>query len=221
MEIIQDVRLENHYLVSNKGDVWSIRKGIFMKQFTSSGYNRVDLRGKKYLVHRLVAKTYLPIVSGKEYVNHKDGNKQNNHVSNLEWCTMSENIKHAFATGLKVYSGGVTRGEDSPKSVVNNSIVFAIRDEKELSNQEIADKYRLSKSAIKHILKGRSWKHLLPDNFKATNKINKRINLSLLKAREIRAKSCCGYKNIDIAKEYNITPAHVSKVINNSIWKDS
>ena len=57
---------------------------------------------KKYLyyVHRLVATYFLPVVDYNECVNHIDGNKENNCVENLEWCTLAENTKHAYRTGL-------------------------------------------------------------------------------------------------------------------------
>ena len=65
---------------------------------------RVSLceEGKRFyfLVHRLVAQTFIPNPENKPQVNHIDGNPLNNHVSNLEWSTQSENLKHAFATGL-------------------------------------------------------------------------------------------------------------------------
>ena len=52
------------------------------------------------MIHRLVAQAFLP--NEKEQVNHKDGNKLNNHVDNLQWVTQSENMKHAYDTGLLV-----------------------------------------------------------------------------------------------------------------------
>lgn len=55
---------------------------------------------KTWLVHRIVAKAFLPRVEGKNYVNHIDGNRLNNHVTNLEWCNHTENNNHAFDTGL-------------------------------------------------------------------------------------------------------------------------
>ena len=69
------------------------------------GYHEVLLseNGKtnQYRVHRLVAETFLPNPSNLPCVNHKDGNKLNNHISNLEWCTKSENIKHSYKNGLQ------------------------------------------------------------------------------------------------------------------------
>ena len=61
-------------------------------------------------VHRLVADAFLPVVVGKDVINHIDGNKMNNSVMNLEWCTQSENVQHAInnrftPTGLSTYQG--------------------------------------------------------------------------------------------------------------------
>ena len=62
---------------------------------------------KRIAVHRLVAYTYLSVPdANKVWVNHKDGNKHNNHYTNLEWTTISENIQHAYNTGLRVMPTG-------------------------------------------------------------------------------------------------------------------
>lgn len=55
---------------------------------------------KNVSVHRLLAETFIPKIEGKDFINHKDGNSLNNDLSNLEWCNNSENIKHAYDTGL-------------------------------------------------------------------------------------------------------------------------
>lgn len=73
------------------------------------GYENIHLfikpRSKTMSVHRLVAKYFIPNPDNKLYVNHKDGNKRNNRVSNLEWVTHQENIDHSMRTGLFTAKG--------------------------------------------------------------------------------------------------------------------
>ena len=99
-----------HYLVTEQGRVYSApRKGAqgggYMKQGTNKdGYPKISLMagGKKLYrkVHRLVAQAFIPNPENKPCVNHKDGDKANNHVSNLEWCTFKENTQHAWDNGM-------------------------------------------------------------------------------------------------------------------------
>lgn len=92
------------YEVSNFGRVKSIRFGKtkVMKQSNSHGYKTVELCVDRHRdcqrVHRLVAFAFIPnnAPDTKIFINHKDGNRSNNHVDNLEWCTASENIEHAY-----------------------------------------------------------------------------------------------------------------------------
>lgn len=90
-----------NYSISDDGYVKNNRTGKILKPSkTSNGYLKVSLDGKRLNVHRLVADAFL----GHEetlQVNHKDGNKENNNVCNLEWCTPSENTIHAQKIGLK------------------------------------------------------------------------------------------------------------------------
>lgn len=69
------------------------------------GYLRLGLltggKRKFFNIHRLVAQSFIPNPDNKPFVNHIDGDKSNNHVENLEWCDQSENMKHAYRTGLK------------------------------------------------------------------------------------------------------------------------
>ena len=97
---------EGRYLVSNFGRVKSLITNKILNQYKDRyGYLRVilSLNGKQkiYLVHRLVAKAFIPNPENKLEVNHKDGNKENNHVDNLEWVTSKENVKHAYKMGLR------------------------------------------------------------------------------------------------------------------------
>ena len=97
---------ENKYLITSYGRIWSIRSNKWLKySVPSNGYAQVGLslnnKRTSYMIHRLVAKTFLQKPTNKDYVNHIDGNKLNNCVNNLEWVTRSENEKHAFANKLK------------------------------------------------------------------------------------------------------------------------
>lgn len=117
----------NNYVVNKNGTVFSEKRGIELKQIIRKGYATVSLyvNGKyKHLsVHRLVAEKYLPNPENKPQVNHKDGNKLNNDVSNLEWVTHSENIRHAIDNNLIKYKVG--KNHHRSKSVIdNNGIVY-------------------------------------------------------------------------------------------------
>lgn len=98
---------EGLYEVSNMGRVKSLHasKDIILKQCTrSGGYAGINLHKdgtcNYKLVHRLVATAFIRNPNNYECVNHKDGNKKNNTVDNLEWCTSSYNTKHAYRNGL-------------------------------------------------------------------------------------------------------------------------
>lgn len=89
---------DSRYLVSNTGFVKG-PKGHILKGSINNGYYRIGIyngSNKKYeFIHRIVAKTFIPNPENKPNVNHKDGNRLNNCVDNLEWCTQQENVIHA------------------------------------------------------------------------------------------------------------------------------
>jgi hypothetical protein len=110
------VGFENLYKVSTTGKIKSLGKGkstntknkevrILKTTLSKTGYEKAKLfkDGKRYYftVHRLVANTFLTYKDGKNEVNHKDGNKSNNNLNNLEWVSPSENQKHAYKIGLQ------------------------------------------------------------------------------------------------------------------------
>ena len=87
--------------VSGHGDVRF--NGKLLKQYYCNGYMQVKVSGKQIYVHRLVAQAFIPNPDNKPQVNHKDGNKANNNVNNLEWVTNKENISHAYENSLQKF----------------------------------------------------------------------------------------------------------------------
>jgi len=110
---------EGLYQVSNLGNVKSLKRVIVKKNgvslpieekilkpsIASHGYRVVVLANKgqlkQMLIHRLVAKAFVDNPNNYKEINHKDGNKLNNNISNLEWCTYTENLVHAYKTNLR------------------------------------------------------------------------------------------------------------------------
>lgn len=115
----KDYPKNTDYCVSDDGRIYSkkVKKELSPKK-NWDGYERVQIweHGKCRFVswHRVVAETWCEKPEGATVVNHKDGNKQNNHSRNLEWVTQKENIQHAWETGLSTHKnhsklGGVAQ----------------------------------------------------------------------------------------------------------------
>lgn len=117
MDIWKDVSENSNYEVSNNGRVRRKGTNIDKASYDRKGYPIVNLykNGKesKRAIHRLVAQEFIPNPDNKPEVNHIDGDKHNNHVSNLEWATKKENCRHAWDTGLTRPSYGM-RGKKNP-----------------------------------------------------------------------------------------------------------
>ena len=136
----QDPRIK----VSNKGNVVSCKRGAPypLKVFhTDCGYQRVGTGGSSTSVHRMVAETWIPNPNHYRDVNHINGDKDDNRVENLEWVTHSENLRHAFRTGLKKVEG-------TPVRIVETDEVFE-------SVSECARRIGCDHSTISNCLAGR------------------------------------------------------------------
>ena len=166
-EIWKDVKgYEGFYKVSNLGRVKSIARngtagGLMSLNINRSGYIYVGLRKsnvQKYqLVHRLVGLAFIPLVDGKEMINHIDGNKSNNNLKNLEWVNNSENRKHAFANNLQKVNldkAHEVAWENQKRKVKQFSLDGKFVSEF-LSIQEAAIKNGIGRTGISQCLSGR------------------------------------------------------------------
>lgn len=152
---------EEEYEVSNYGRVRKLGK---IKKLTLVGgkYLMTGLRkngkSKSILVHRLVAIAFIENPFGKATVNHKDANKQNNNVSNLEWCTQQENIDHSRANHLQKDLVGSEHGA----AILTESDIPRIREQIKAGVPilTIARSLNISRGAIIGIQIGRNWRHV-------------------------------------------------------------
>jgi len=92
---------DDTYAISQEGEIYNKKKEFVLSQSTTpQGYKVVTLHGNRMFVHRLITHIHLGPIPDKLMVNHRDGNKLNNQISNLEYVTAGENISHAIRTGL-------------------------------------------------------------------------------------------------------------------------
>lgn len=156
------------YFISPEAEIYSIARGDLKRLNptfdTSCKYYRVklindNLESKKMLLHRLVALTYLGFYEDLE-VNHIDGNKVNNHLSNLEWVTRSENLKHAFKLKLKS-----NFGEKNPRNILSEAQVLEIFNRLSTGepNYLLAKEFGVGTTTILCIKAKTSWNDLLKD----------------------------------------------------------
>lgn len=145
----------NGKIISTKGPLRELKQTL-----SGCGYLTVRLyhngKGKTRKVHRLVAETYVPNPDNKPQVNHKDGNKLNNDVDNLEWATGSENMIHATKMGLNA------SGVKSYLAKLSEQDVRGIRFllEAGYSPLEVAGLCNTTRGNVYQIKQGRSWRHI-------------------------------------------------------------
>jgi hypothetical protein len=145
------------YLVNKEGQVFSTKSNIVLKKGIESwGYEMVNLRknGKPnpHKVHKIVAQTFLGPRPDGFQINHKDGVKTNNHVSNLEYCTPKQNSQHAYMMGLSK----APRGEKHGNCKLSDKSVEEIRKLKgQITQQAAGDMFGVAREHIRDIWNGK------------------------------------------------------------------
>jgi hypothetical protein len=222
------------YSIDSRGNVYSTKKGsskLLKPQLDkTTGYLYVNLyKDKMYRksVHRLLLTTFTSPL-GEYIVNHKDGNKCNNNLSNLEWVTYSENGKHAYKFGL---STAIT-GEQSHNAVITENecvdiirLILAGSD-----NTTIATKFNLSSGYISLIRGKRRWKHIWEQKFPnitppkssktpvrniGSYKYKLPIDVQIAIIKRIKA----GETLRTLAIEFSLDPSMLSRVKSGKTWK--
>lgn len=141
------------YFISKEGKIY--KNGKEKKLTLDRNYLITNINGKKKLVHRLVAETYLPNPENKKQVNHKNGNKLDNRVENLEWTTPQENLKHRDEV-IKT----CIWGEKAALAKLTNKQAEMIRQEyknTKTSYPKLAKKYGVYKETIARIVRGETF----------------------------------------------------------------
>lgn len=151
----------SEFVVSDNGNVIGLKPDSLIVPYKNKkGYLKLNIwqhgRRKGVFVHRLVALAFIPNPDGLPQVNHKDGDKDNNHVSNLEWCDSGYNLQHAYDHGLR----SDFNARNTKLSIMD---VLTIRKKyKEgLSSQSLARFYGVHQTTVQRAISGkRFWKYV-------------------------------------------------------------
>jgi hypothetical protein len=156
MEIWKEIDEYEQYQISSYGNVKGQKGQLLKPGLGKTGYYVVGLHNKTYNVHKLVAKAFIPNPQRLPEVNHKDLNKQNNHVDNLEWTDRKGNNDHWIEIvgrdALVRPNYGDDNGMAHPSEIVN-----AVKQEYAKGNvsySDLANKYNVTKSSIHNWIKG-------------------------------------------------------------------
>ena len=174
MIIIDNINIkyiDKKYAVSKDGRIftfWENHKKWKEQKLRKhrNGYLRATIHGKDAYVHRLVAEYFCNNPHKYNEVNHIDGDKTNNNAENLEWCTRSQNNKHAFETGLRDYSElaeiancRAAKEKKKERRCISFETAEEIRRIKGKTDREIAKKYGISRGTVWQIRNGLTYRY--------------------------------------------------------------
>ncbi len=213
------------YTVSEDGSMLKVRgKGIKKTARSTAGYRQISCYGKTFLVHRVVWEAFNGEIPEGLQVNHIDGNKANNNLSNLELVKPAENMRHAVETGLKP---GKLAEANSMAKLTNEQYLEIIHElVNGATNQEIADKYGLHSryvSLIRHKKRLQSvWQKYENENgvvqVKKSSGLNSKIPISQRIEAIKRLPNC---SNKELAQWLNVDSSVISNVRYRKTWIDA
>lgn len=182
MEEWKDIQgFRDLYQISNLGRVRRKDTLKVLKPLTlSKGYKGIrlyinNIKAKTQKIHRLVATYYIDNPLNLSQVNHKDGNKSNNRVENLEWCSNDYNMNHAVVNAL------ILKGEKRTSSKCTESSLYYLQPliDYGFTIKQLSIVFNMSKNAMKEIIRGNTYKHLNL-NIKYNNPSEKRFNIKTI-----------------------------------------
>ena len=158
--MFQQLKEDSRFEISQSGIIRNVKTKYIKSQYISdTGYYMITIsknnKSKPYRVHRLLANNFIKNPKKLKEVNHIDGNKLNNDLSNLEWVSHFGNMQHAFSTGL-ANNTGIKNGMSKLNEIKVREIKELLK--QGISQYKIAKKYNVSRSAILKIHLNKTWK---------------------------------------------------------------
>lgn len=204
------------YQISSFGRVKSLKfkqPHIMKPIINTRNYLTIHFRVKNKIytrtIHRLVAKAFLPNPDNKPQVNHIDGCKINNAVSNLEWVTNAENMQHAFNTGLNHSC------ENKPQSKLTAEQVLYIRENPDtLSQGELAKKFHVGHTTINDIQTGKKWKRVGGKIYSPKPRPQRVSDADRAEIKRRYKRNVYGHGTLALAKKFGIAQVTVRKILN-------
>lgn len=209
---LEFVRIDNlDYEINRFGQVRHIKNKKLLKPILDKdGYVKFDYWSpekqvvKHMLVHRAVAKIFVPNPDSKPVVNHIDSNRQNHRWDNLEWCTPAENHKHAEIHGNFLKSSPVT-GKFFHSKLTENQVINIMHMRKSITAELLANFYGVNAEAIREIWNFKTWKHVTKNIPKPMTKLERNNKILAMYATE---KNCAA-----IGRAFRVSPDLVRKLV--------
>lgn len=217
-------QLGNSDIITSCGKIFSVRNGFLTPRklgINSTGYRCVRIDGKSFLVHRPVAERFINKPDHvRNVVNHKDGDKLNNNVSNLEWCTISENIKH-FHNEL---GGGAMSSIDHPRATLNEKQISILKYLIKMgaNRSALAKLVDVDVQVVQKIARNETYKDIKEYDSSSSGVNNGRAKLSEESVREIKlaVSGKIAYNSIkEIAEKYGVSSTVITNIKRGKLWQ--